>query len=378
MQELINELNRVTEGAPADFARRELKNPNNRWFVRSALQKAMRRGQVPEALRMAEYMLGTDDAYAWQSLAVVMVEDIGIGDLDALAYSTVLTLKGLRDKLDSADLLYGALVKRVCEGPKSRCCCELELGVNMIMGTPDKYTGVEPDTYYRQMYNHLLNSSEENLLETMTPDSGALNELEAAQLVNLALRKRLRGQGEDALLPALGVIHNELDDPTERRAAMFSFERTVDTMNLALFPILHWLNQRNEDITEYDEKALWPEPKMVGPFWAEVFDMHTKQGKTAIRAWHKHLIKTDDIFKTMEGGEAYKALGAMLFVIEGGLVDRRLRSPGLEVLKKYQDVNFIRGYGASLTIMDSLDEVLSICVEQLPKLHELRLWAYST
>lgn len=377
MDDILQELSALSAQFPENFERRELKNPNNQWFVRSALQKAIRRGQEEEAISMARYMLGIDEAKAWQAFAIIMVEDVGIGDLDLLAYSTVTTLKTkVRDKLD-ADLLYGAMVLRACRAPKSRSCCELELGVNMIMGVPDRYTGEVKDTVYRQILNHLLSMELTALgyhIVLRNPPT-LLENLEYAHIASLALRKRLRGMGDAAMFPTLARIKETLDDATEQRAAMLCFDRCPDTMNLALFPLLQWLNVRDEDIVEQDEKSKWPEPKMIGPFWAEVLDMHTRQGKQALKAWHKHLCKVEPTFKTMENPG--NALGAIAFVIEGGLVDRRLHSPGLALLRAYQDVNFIRGYGAGEEIMAELPLALMCCTNELSVLHELRLLYYS-
>ncbi len=56
---------------------------------------------------------------------------------------------------------------------------------------------------------------------------------------------------------------NALDDPTERRAAILSFERPVDTMNVALCPVLHWLNGLREPVEEIDERPEWPPEEVI-------------------------------------------------------------------------------------------------------------------
>jgi MgsA AAA+ ATPase C terminal len=56
----------------------------DRWIASSALQKAIRRGEVPVGLRALRTLYRHDPRSAWRRLLVIACEDIGIGSLDAV------------------------------------------------------------------------------------------------------------------------------------------------------------------------------------------------------------------------------------------------------------------------------------------------------
>lgn len=354
LEDIADELRTLAKTSP-DFEPRPLSDPDNRWIVRSAIQKAIRRGEAERALRMGEYLYDADQVQFWSSLATIIVEDVGIGDLDLLTYSTLTTLKSLRMKTDPVRLA-GAMIARACEGPKSRSCCELSLGADK--GATAKFEAYKP-------------LSETELHALMKSDS-----MEDAYVAGVVLRQQLRGQGTDALMPTLQLIMEALDDPTEQRAAMSSFERTVDSMNIALFPILAHFNKVEEAIDEVDERPAWPPEEIIKSVSSSAFDMHTMQGKKAIRAFWKHLCKDHAWATQLTGDDAIRAIGSLVFIVEGGMVDRRLTSPMLADLKVYQDTNFAKGYGMPAELVDdNFEQVLQDVRDGIPKLNELRKWA---
>jgi hypothetical protein len=103
--------------------------PNDKWLARSALQKAIRRGEHDEALSQAARLWKCDPDYCWFALGVIAVEDIGFGDPECVLWSHVGQLKTFRTKLDDGRLLT-ALVARMCEAVKSRSCCELSIAAD--------------------------------------------------------------------------------------------------------------------------------------------------------------------------------------------------------------------------------------------------------
>jgi hypothetical protein len=56
----------------------------DRWIASSALQKAIRRGDIPVALRALGTLYRHDPRSAWRRLLVIACEDVGIGSLDAV------------------------------------------------------------------------------------------------------------------------------------------------------------------------------------------------------------------------------------------------------------------------------------------------------
>ncbi len=371
MQEMIEELQNLAAEAP-DFTPRALKNPDNKWLVRSAFQKAIRRGELDRALRCGEYLIAADPPYAWQALATVVIEDVGFGDLDLVAYSTMTTLKTVREAMHS-EFLFASMIQRACEAPKSRSCCELDLGVNMrlqVEGSAEQAN-----------QNMMQDWPDEAVHAAMVVPGQDIGGLAAAHLACRVARKRLRGKGEDALLPTLQMIMESLDDPSEQRAAMLSYERTVDSMNIALFPILRWLNALDLPIEEVDEKPEWPPEEVIMSVSSAAFDMHTFHGKKAIKAFWTSLKQDYDFPKLIDADRAVKAIGSLIFIVEGGLLDRRLLHDELRKLKKYQDLNFALGYGMHPSIAEEkglLENWLNIIRNEIPRLNDKRKWAAST
>ncbi len=366
--EIVDELAQLATTAP-DFAPRPLKDPSNKGIVRSGFQKAMRRGQTEQALKMGELLMDADPSGAWRAMATVLIEDIGIGDMDLIAYGTVTTLKTIREGFDGeegANALFAAMVQRACSVPKSRSCCELSLGSD--------YGGGE--------FWHTIRSKYEDD-ETGLIDLMCSQDMGQAYIASCILRKKLRGQGGDALLPALQRIMESLDDWHEARACMMSFERTVDTMNLSLFPIVNRLNNVGDEIEVIDETPSWPEQTIIKSVSSEAFDMHTGIGARALKALWNNLrdegcewMQEAEANPPFEDWKAHKTIGSLVFIVEGGLLDQRLMSPTLEGLKRFQDTNFAKGYGVPPHIVDqAFDELLEFVAENIPRLNELRAWS---
>src|SRR4051794_14271673 len=115
VEELVEELRHVAEQYGDDYLQPLfLKNPDNRWIVRSGLQKAVRRGRIEEARMCAAYLLADDPSYLFRSLAIVIIEDVGFGDLDLIVWSLAADAsKAIRAKVGEARLL-AALIARAC------------------------------------------------------------------------------------------------------------------------------------------------------------------------------------------------------------------------------------------------------------------------
>jgi hypothetical protein len=353
MKDLVDELQVLSSDAP-DFKPRELGNASNKWLVRSAFQKYMRRGRVEDALRMGEYLYATDQAQAWNALSTIIIEDIGFGDLDLVTYSTVVNLKSVRDKLE-AEMLFAAMILRGCTAPKSRSCCELSLGA---------------DLGYKPRENE-LNKCHDDILEGVLVSHDTVDAYLAAKL----LRKRLRGMGTSDLIPVMQIIKSALEaDYPAMRAALFSFERTVDSMNLALFPVL--MKRQNMTMPEAIEPDVMPPEVTIKSVLSAAFDMHTAAGKSALRAFWSHWkAKRPDLFDYPppdSDWDSARAIGSLVFIAEGGQVDRRYVGPAWVGMKRFQDMNFAIGYGCP---EESWEEMLQLVAGSIDVLNDKRKWA---
>jgi len=366
MADIFEEMQDLAAYSP-DFNPRPLMNPNYKWVVRSGLQKAIRRGQLDLALWYGEFMYAIDDKYAWDTLATIIVEDIGIADPDLLAYSTLVTLKSTRDRMP-AEMLYSGLVKRACESVKSQACCELNLGADMRlkMGNSGIWTK-------KGIIEAILPENEETEMFPLMHSE----DLETAFLACRIMRQRLRNKKPEALYPVLAYIMETVDDFTMARAAMMSFERTVDHMNLAAFPLIMQMQRSQESYDIADEQKFWPESQVVkAKINTEAYDMHVREGKMAIKVLYKKFVEQEETWAlALDPTEATSAIGSCVFIQEGGRVDRRLTNHWLWTLRGYQHQNFMLGYGFGIENEKYLDPALNAVKNAIPELNKLRHWA---
>ena len=96
--------------------------PCDRWVAMSALQKAIRRGQVETAKRAVRTLLVTGKVEAvWKRLLIIGFEDIGLGSLDALLMVCALASeKAIRAEYESELAALDAVVIELCQAPKDR------------------------------------------------------------------------------------------------------------------------------------------------------------------------------------------------------------------------------------------------------------------
>lgn len=59
--------------------------PADRWLARSALQKAVRRGEVVVALRAAAALHAQVGPAIWRALIIIALEDVGVAEIDVVA-----------------------------------------------------------------------------------------------------------------------------------------------------------------------------------------------------------------------------------------------------------------------------------------------------
>ncbi len=94
----------------------------------SALQKAIRRGNEAEALSCARLLVNRDPQRLWRRLAVIAMEDVGVGDFDVVANTIFASRsKVWRDKQGGDWHVASYLVPRLCTSPKNRGTDDLGL-----------------------------------------------------------------------------------------------------------------------------------------------------------------------------------------------------------------------------------------------------------
>lgn len=355
MEELTDEMREFVKAHDTALPHLVLKDPNNKWLVRSALQKAMRRGRVEEAIKCAAYLATLDATYLWKSLATVVIEDIGFGNPDLMTYVTAAnSSKKLRQSVHESGLA-AAIIEAACASAKSRSCCEVSLwrdwsAVDIFAQAAKRTTAsLVQEACYGWMQNAYIAAC---TLRGMVPRG-----------------IERRPKDEQGLLEVLTFIVDALPY-AHARAAMLCLEKPVDSMFCAAWPLFKLLNG-NEEAPAAVPDSLPPEEQIKG-LSSAAFDMHTAEGKRALKAFYTSLCKDYPLIATIPSEKAVRALGATVFVVEGGQVDRRLTALWLDDLKTKQDCTFITGCGV---LPYQVPQVIEIVQGEIPRLNSKRKWA---
>jgi len=330
-----------------------LKDANDKWLVRSAFQKAIRRGQVLTALKMGGYLYNEDPSYFWYSLVTVAYEDIGFAQPQIVVdASSMFRWKTYRKKLDERKEA-ARLIHAMCVGKKTRAFCELSLGVDLSIESGsmnvDDLVSMDNDALFGVI---TTGSNIESYLGLLL----AYGKMLPASIARSALRDRLRME-----LP--GLV-----DAKYAALVEMSLWMHFDTMTFSTYPLCRGFISL--DGTCIDE-ASEPTAKIRGVH-LEAYDMHNHTGKYALKAFHTSLKKDYDAINCIKGNKAVKALGASVFVLEGGLENNRVMSPELQALKTFQDETFVIGYGVP---EEKREDIMQIVAQEMPRLASKRKWA---
>lgn len=100
--------------------------PVSSWVAASAMQKAIRRGDVDLALRAAVTLMKSDPTKLWRRLAGIVFEDVSIGSVDTIRLvMAATTSKSLREEFGGEWAVASRLVEQMAISPKCRSTDDL-------------------------------------------------------------------------------------------------------------------------------------------------------------------------------------------------------------------------------------------------------------
>ncbi len=352
-----------------------LTNPGNRGLVRSALQKYIRRGRYEEAVRMASHMKGPDSKalqYLWFSLQVCSIEDVGYGDPEAVGLALYGNLSSVRDEF-GGDALLSGIIHRLCAAPgKSRACAEISM-----WGDYHSIDHFKEMAEYsnRQLLDLILQQGKPNTDPQVTQD---------AYLAHCVLRGLLPKEIRHTRRPLNREIIATIQDwllntqivdctgqplsETDRWAAAVCADRATDCMHCGLFAAIR-------DVRPGTTATPDPEtPEItIRTVTSVAFDKHTGPGRIAMKALYGSLRKDYPVINEIPEHKAIKAIGSVVFCVEGAMVDNRLcGSPASLHWRKLHDRAFSVGHGVP---EHQYEEVTQIVASELDRLNQKRLWA---
>ncbi len=327
----------------------------------SALQKAIRRGNAAEALSCTRLLVDNDPQRLWRRLAVIAMEDVGIGDFDVVSNTIYASRsKVWRDKQGGDWHVASYLVPRLCAAPKSR-------------GTDDLGLVVEFHPDFEEARAELACAPQASLCDLVADPSQpiAVRSLAALYLAGTdrwSVRALPHRRGHIRVLLELyghiGVpdyVCEAIDGGTKK-------ERGALPVNLGLM----WLQGAASTSRHIrDERACLTHLGVIDGISSEAYDLHTQLGRRALAYFSKACVPVREyLLRFVHERDVYKLLVALAWQGESSLLDQRLVYDGSEVIFEMAKVATvaINGFPA-----ERADEAIDLMRRHLADLHQARL-----
>lgn len=281
----------------------------DRWILASALQKCIRRGLQDEAVNVAVAIHSVDPQYGWRRLRVIAFEDVGMGNIEAVAAVVAIAGKRqLRNAIGDLQVFVGQ-VQSLTASVKDRTACDLLSWIGcapdsadfrtVLLGMPSRWETIaltsELPVWQRTMALQLLAGCTERTgggyrtISRSNPD--ALNRVvEALEPHSLVAFAVLRGKGTESLNVAL-LFAYLLRRQASRRPTV---SREAEVRN----------------------------PARIGGVIAPSFCMYTRVGLRALRMFLHRDAELRDMLASAGATDAFRALGLLVFQVESGMLDR--------------------------------------------------------
>jgi hypothetical protein len=295
-------------------------NPNNRWRAVSCLQKAVRFRDFAMAKYVASAAYDMDAAYVMRRLGIIAVEDVGAGSLFGIcavlaAAGSVVWRREMGERL-----LMVCLAERLARSAKDRTACELCV-IADFEKTLDKAA--------------MGKWSDDQLAAWVLSDRPLVERMLAAWL--LAGTKRYFGTTvpADNNRPPTRLFQLMVKQGLPR-AMLYAAARTASRLSEGMFVsflFMHEMLTATQTLT-YAQPEMPPTPK-VGVLLGAAYDMHTREGRTALRKFEKEC-KAVGHFRDLLVDRTYEEylMGYGVFLAEGGVLQTRAVYAGSDELRQ--------------------------------------------
>lgn len=343
----------------------EIQRPNtshllpDNWLATSALQKAIRRGQVDHALNATSFLLSRQPARFWRRLIVIALEDVGIGDLDLVREVLLLSGRTSWRAQNGGDWLFASsLVSQLCGSVKCRDACDALV-----------ITDLSPHLIPQR--SAFLDLGDNDLCHILADGTRSLGErVLAAWLITGTKRFPAFSLPErDGSFSELLDVYRSLGVPEHvLEVARLGSTRTNEGHPLTL-PLIWLLAHSAESRTV--ETKVGQQPRLIGGWPEYAADMHTRTGKRAIRLFLTKCESMLDLVKQHLPATAVEEfVGTLVFRAEGEEVDRRLVYPGSHALLRDAEQAHLIYQGVPANLVR---EALAVLYGHMDMLHSCRL-----
>lgn len=309
----------MREFEPA-LVKTRLKDINNKWRVVSAVQKAVRRGQVQQAIRAGHAVSVADNSYFWRRIGVIALEDVAFGGIVECALTlTAMRYRKLR-RLWGEDKILQYITTILAEAHKDRAATDMVC--HFLYGD---IGGIK--AHYEE-HGMGLEEITATACDRSNPDweqRGAAAWLLAGtkwvENDNLPYRPSVEG--------AFEVYAKNGYPPLVQYVTLRARACQREPMYI-VFPVVWDMIMNSSEIT-FEEKTFTMSTPVAG-LQPEALDQHTADGKRAMGYFAKANDEMRDWFSKNPGAKPSKAIGIVLFIHEGGLLDSEVMFDGRKQL----------------------------------------------
>jgi hypothetical protein len=330
----------------------EIKSKNRKWRVSSAMQKAIRRGDVETAQIMAEGLYSFDPEYCWRRLPIIVVEDIGVAN--PILVAGVLWCSGKKQwmiKAAGSELAaLHTIVEMMCRSVKDRSVCDLLVWVDEEPDWQERRAGMSSTQYVGVSVSTFC-------------DTGVF--LADRMLAGWEIAGTVKcpgGHVPEGLVGDFNEVLNAAHHLGLPPICHFIMKTAINKLGDAM-PVAYPLIWEMVADTIYDKinpfepkKLTWKADDLIqlpkiGYYPSEAFDWHCFEGKKAMRMFIKNCppiakFCRDDCGLDLEGDpkELIRPIGSLLFWVEGAQLDRRLEFEGSKDLQDLAELACNRSY----------------------------------
>lgn len=293
----------------------------DKWLNTSAMQKAIRRGDVARAVAHAHVGVMFDVDHTFRRLAVCAVEDVGIGNLSGVGVA--LAACGNRDLKRSADASAAAMriACLLAGGCKSRLACDLLSIVDYdsrLGGAKVEWSALKPDELSPLCRNEAASVQSRLLAQWLLAGPG--------RYAGATMPRGIRRPRD--------LIMAEMVNARLPLMLYYIADRTASRTGDALF--VPWLEigrlLRDERKLEIVPAEFSPGELICGTR-QEAFDMHIWAGRRALATLSTRQAAALPSLRGMPNQQRRQALAFGVFIAEGGILDRQVLSPGIDEIR---------------------------------------------
>lgn len=323
--------------------------PGDAWLLSSVMQKAIRRGDVSMAGKAAHSLWMQDRQRLWRRLHIIALEDVGIGDVEAVNMTLQATANAHWRRKVGDDRVAVFLAQKLAASLKNRWADEMTIYL-------DKHDDL------RDWREYFALTDDESLI-TYIEDEEEKPEIRCLALWYLAGMKRYpsdhmpaRSGSVEVAESILMSIHGE--SPLTQNCCGV-LRRSPWPIALFMPIFAQWAERSGREFTIVEQPLHFARNVEGIPLYAA--DMFTRVGQAAYRVFRSNVRELKWF--------SVKQIGIALFYLEGGCVNLLRTNQELDLFRTTAELT--DAYGVGLEAADYMT-LKAICREHMPMLQQIR------